>query len=238
MLKEVCNSCISQKIMRASFCICKTFKLVSKQWLKIICFVSIASGSPQGVQTKEDQRRLSGEAKCGELIQSFYIILLTNKLFAWRKNYKVFTVQRVFEDVSRAGEMWKVGLMSSFSRSPGFPICFFSSSKVACLFFFCFEGKISNLHSDGKQGFLTILGKHFVLEDCLLCLWGHFCDLDEIYRLYSSLRSFKRSSITFQIMTLCNSLRVSSESVFCCKQNRTTLSNRSVIGVLSSSLCF
>lgn len=106
-------------------CICKTFKLVSKQWLKIICFVSIASGSPQGVQTKEDQRRLSGEAKCGELIQSFYIILLTNKLFAWRKNYKVFTVQRVFEDVSRAEEMWKVGLMSSFSSSPGFPIWFF-----------------------------------------------------------------------------------------------------------------
>lgn len=58
-----------------------------------------------GSSTKEDQRRLSGEAKCGELIQSFYIILLTNKLFAWRKNYKVFTVQRVFEDVSRAEEM-------------------------------------------------------------------------------------------------------------------------------------
>lgn len=72
-----------------------------------------------------------------------------------------------------------------------------------------------------------------------LCVFGGlFNDLDENDRLIWSLSSSKWSSTTFQIMPLSNSLRVSSESVFRCKPNHTHLSNRIVIGVLSSSLCF
>ena len=93
--------------------------------------------------------------------------------------------------------------------------------------------------SNGKIRFFQRFWENISSWDIVFCVFGEpFHDLDENDRLSSSLRSFKLSSITFQIMSLSNSLRVSSESVFRCKQNHSRLSQRMVVGVLSSSLCF
>ena len=67
-------------------------------------------------------------------------------------------------------------------------------------------------HSNGKIRFFQRFWENISsCWDIAFCVFeGPFHDLDENDRLSSSLRSFKLSSITFQIMSLSNSLRVSS----------------------------